>query len=344
MEHRDTPRVVPAEGRARDVRADPRDDAPRFARFVTIPKERRLVFRRLGLAILATMMAAIVLFVVGARVSEKLVRWLHGQPSYQTTFDAIVLEPPPPPWYRGGSALFLDRVRRSARRRDEPFSALAASLADLHREFRLYCWVDRVDRVWKAGPNGIHVRLDYRVPVALVSLPGTEERILLDEDAVILPLTDLDEDKAGILIRIVGPDAPFEPEAGHAWKSVDDTSHGVEKPHEGILAAAKLAAFLRSVLAGEARSIPPPLRRLAIHVRQSQGKSAIYVESAEETMIYWAEPPGIETPGQMTAEERWADLEDWVRRHKGPPIVAPSYLNFTKNGVAIEKWPGTRPK
>src|SRR3954470_2740930 len=100
MEHREIPRIVSAEGRPRDARAEPVADRHRFARFVTSPTERRLVLSRLGLAVLAGVCALIAVGVVGAHVLEKMVRWLHGRPQYQTTFGAIELEPAPPAWYR----------------------------------------------------------------------------------------------------------------------------------------------------------------------------------------------------------------------------------------------------
>src|SRR3954452_23933894 len=159
MEHREMPRLVSGEARLRDATAQPEADRHRFVRFVTLP-ERRLVHSRLRLAIAASVLALIAVGVVGSHVIERVVRWLHGQPEYQVTFGAIVLDPPPPAWYRGESAVFLERVRQAAEREDAPFSALDLDLAALLRDFRLYGWVKRAVWARRKWPNRIIVRLE----------------------------------------------------------------------------------------------------------------------------------------------------------------------------------------
>src|SRR3954451_9213800 len=78
MEHREIPRIVSAEGRPRDARAEPVADRPRVARFVTSPSERRLVLSRLGLSLLASVLTLIAIGVIGSQVVERMVRWLHS--------------------------------------------------------------------------------------------------------------------------------------------------------------------------------------------------------------------------------------------------------------------------
>ena len=169
-------------------------DGRRFARFVTLPTERRLVLRRLGLAVVGGVLAA---GSWSGHVFRNAVLWLHGHPQYQTTFAAIVLDPAPPAWYRGGAAGFLARVRKAAQREDKPFSVLDLRIEELRREFRLYCWVKGVERVERYPLNRIVVRLDYRRPVARADLPGGDVKVplddvLLDEDGVLLPVEDMD--------------------------------------------------------------------------------------------------------------------------------------------------------
>src|SRR4051794_1547254 len=101
MEHREVPRIVSADGRPRDARAELGTDRHRFARFVSSPHERRLVLSRLGLALVTGVFGLIAVGLVGTHVVEKTVQWLHGRPQYRTTFGAIELDPPPPEWYRG---------------------------------------------------------------------------------------------------------------------------------------------------------------------------------------------------------------------------------------------------
>jgi hypothetical protein len=341
VEHRDTARMVTSEGRPRDARPEPEAIGPRFARFVTIPTERRLVLSRLGLAVLSSVLALIVLGVIGTHVIGILVSWLHDQPQYQTTFDAIELTPPPPAWYRGGSSMFLDRVRQAAQRADEPFSALDLRLAELDREFRLYCWVKRVLRVERRWPNRLTVRLEYRRPVARANIPGEAVRVLLDEEGVILPIEDVDvevkvdvkEEMSLPLLRIPGLKAPHEPRLGRVWRT-DDGGEGLGKDDERVVAVVKLAAFLDAALQREPRPIPLALRPVALFWQTNHG---IFIQNAENTMIYWSEFPGSERPGHKTAEQKWADLHAWLERRPPDPVTYPYYLDFTKDGVVIKK-------
>jgi hypothetical protein len=345
MERRETPRMVSPEGRPREerVRAGLRSETNRFARFVALPTERRLVTRRLGLAILAGVLALFAVGVIGSHVLEGMVRWLHNQPTYQTTFDAIALEPPPPDWYRGGRTAFLERVRQAAQREDRPFSVLDIDLNEVLREFRLYCWVKRVRRVERYAPNRLCVQLEYRRPVAWAYLPGGTSRVLLDEDGVILPIEDVEVQRADLLIwikgmdlpliQIVGLDAPYEPQPGHVWKSTE-ALHGLGKANERVLTAVKLAAFFNDALTREAKPIPPALQPVAM---KWQPESGLFVQNAEDTMIYWPQAPGDEAPGQRTAGQRWADLHRWIKRRTPEPIKHPKFIDFTNEGVVVKE-------
>jgi hypothetical protein len=327
MEHRDTPRMVPAEGRPRDARVEPEAEGPRFARFVVLPAERRFVLNRLGLAALASGLALVVVGVVGSSVVEKAVRWLHAQPQYRTTFGAITLVPPPPAWYRGGAAVFLDRVRRGAQREDLPFSALDADLAELGREFRLYCWVKRVGQIRLRSPNRLVVPLEYREPVAMVDVTGAQDWTPIDGDAVILPLEDVGEASVASLIPIFGLGVPYDPRPGQVWKRLD-VARGVGETDVRAFSAARLAAYLKS------KSSRSPLRPVAIH---TTGTSNLYLEIDQKTMVYWAEAPGDEAPGRLKADQKLAMLQRWLLRRPATPIVIPYFLNFSKEGVVVRK-------
>lgn len=340
MERRDTPRMGPAEGRPREerARAEPRAGSNRFTRFVTLPMERRPSFRRLGLAVLAGVLGLCALGVVGSRVFDGMRRWLHDRPQYRTTFGAIALSPAPPTWYRGGRPAFLERVRRAAGRDDRPFSALDLDLDELSRAFRLDCWVERVQRVERHAPNRLVVHLDYRRPVAWAHLPGGTSRVLLDEDGVILPIEDVEVERAdGLLIsvkgmgspliQIVGLDPPYEPRPGHVWKS-NEAPGGLGKANERVLFTVKLAAFFNRALLREAKPIPPALCPVVL---KWQPESGLFVQNAEQTMIYWPPAPGDEM------SERWADLHRWIKRRPPRPIEYPNFLDFTREGVVVKE-------
>jgi hypothetical protein len=284
----------------------------------------RVVLGRVILAVLASAVALAVAGLAGAQVLESLKQWLHSQKQYETTFTAITLDPPPPSWYHGAADGFLRRVRESAQRPDVPFSALDVDLAELDREFRLYCWVKRVRRVEREYPNRIVVHLDYRIPMARAALAVKPIRALVDADGVILPWEDVDEEMAKQLPLICGPDPPFEPRAGRAWLSSDG------KPDERLLAAVKLAAFLESARASR------PLELLSqVKVIHSAPKDGLFIETGESTLVYWVDAPGAERPGSLTAEQKWEMLLRWFPNRPKAPILRPYYLAFRKEGVVI---------
>jgi hypothetical protein len=264
--------------------------------------------------------------VAGSHALDSLKHWLHGQKQYETTFAAIALDPPPPAWYRGGSAGLLQCVRMAARRQDVPFSTLDVDLAALDREFRMYCWVRRVKRVERKWPNRIVVRLDYRRPVARATIPGKSARVLIDDDGVILPWEDVDGELAGRLPLIVGPEPPFDPRPGRFWMSSDGAID------DRLRAAVTLAAFLESAQARASR----PLECLSqMKVIYSLPKNGLFLENGESTLIYWADAPGSEPPGSLTAEQKWTMLSRWCPHRPGTPVRRPYYLAFNKRGVVI---------
>jgi hypothetical protein len=286
----------------------------------------RLVLGRVVLAVAVSALALAVAGLAGAQVLESLKQWLHRQKQYETTFSAIALDPPPPPWYRGATGVFLQRVRESAQRPDAPFSALDVDLAELDRDFRLYCWVKRVRKVERKTPNRIIVQLDYRIPVARALLPEKPVRVLVDADGVILPWEDVDEEMTVKLPLISGTDPPLEPRPGRCWLASDG------KADERLLAAARLAAFL--AFAQTSRPLEVLSQVKVIHSLPNDG---LFVESAQSTLIYWVDAPGVERPGSLTAEQKWDMLRRWLPQRPKAPILRPYYLAFRKEGVVIAK-------
>jgi hypothetical protein len=356
MDRRDTPRrVSPGDEEEDDERDRDRDrERPReardregtgprfgsgrdrFARLVSasLPTERRLAFRKLGPAVAAGVLALAAIGVIGSHVVGRVVRWLHDRPPYQTTFAAIDLEPPPPSYYRGGREAFLGRVRALSHRPEGPFSALDVELEGLARDFRLYGWVRGVGLIERASPNRLTVHLEYRKPVAWAELPGEKAPALLDAEGVILPFGEADAERNGHLvtirgidhplIQVVGLDPPFEPRPGHVWKDGDAPDAGGR-----VLAAVSLAAFFNAKLDREPRPIPRVLQPVFLH---SLPEGGLFVQNAENSMLYWPEGPGL-----PSNDQRWADLHRWIRGRASTDVRRPNYLDFTKDGVVVKK-------
>jgi hypothetical protein len=311
--------MVSAEGRPREPRGEPGRHGPRFARFVSLPRQRHLVLSRLGLAVLSSIIALIVTAVVGWHLLGSLVRWLHNQPVYQTNFSAIELDPPPPDWYRGGSAGFLERVRQAVQREDMAFSALDVDLTELRLQFQRYRWVKRV-RLERRSPNRIIAHLEYRIPVASAPMPDNPPLVLIDEEGVHLPWEDVDEAMSSRLISIKGLDPPVE----------------TGQTDERTLAGVKLAVFLQSALARSGKPHSPVLQPKAIYPAKDQ-ENKFFILNREGTFVYWGESPGAESPGTLSAAEKWKMLQDWLPGRPRTPVRDPFFLRFTKEGVVIDE-------
>jgi hypothetical protein len=328
MEHRESPRIGRVDDRAGDAVTGPAPSR-RFARLVASPAVRRLAVNRVGLAVVASIAILGLVVAAGTLARRSASEFLQRQPEYQLAFKEIALEPPPPAWYRGGTEGFLKRVREEARE-EESFSVLGVDLARLDRAFRLYAWVEKVEQVTRSYPNRVVVRLAYREPVA-VAHSGDQAAVVVDRDGVILPRGEIEWEAAGPLILIAGLPPPVDPRPGRFWKS-GDAAKGTVQADERVLAAARLAAFLKSKQARPESSIPA-LRFMALH---PEVKRQIFVECASMMMILWGDAPGEEPPGQLTAEARWTMLRDWVKENPARVVEHPSYLHFTKTGVSIQ--------
>jgi hypothetical protein len=294
-----------------------------FARLVATPRARRRALTRLGLAALAlglTLAAVVTLMDLAAR-------WLRQQRDYLLPFREITLDPPPPPWYRGGARAFLDRVRKDDPAK-ETISVLGVDFEELTRDFRLYCWVEKVLRVERGYPNRLVVHLRYRIPVA-IGQESSGSFWVIDKDGVILPHQDVDEKLVDRLIQIVNLDPPFDPRPGQVWKS----EKGASRPAEGdehVLAAARLADFLKAMTEREKPLSRPELLQF-LHIQDH----TLFVQYGPSTIVRWGEAPGAEAPGQLSATEKWTMLREWVEAHPNPSDESPSYLviEFTRSGV-----------
>jgi len=232
------------------------------------------------------------------RLGREAVSWLADQPEYQARFSEIVLENPPPNWFKGGSPAFLERVRHLAG------------------------WSESISMI---ETTPIRVRLAYRRPVAYVQL-GNGEQWLIDREATILPLEDVDDDHLGPLIKIVGRGLkpPADPVPGVVWKQ---GVPGAASPDRAILAAASTAAFLLDAQSG---SSTPRIESIITSDFESRG---LFLRTDRGVFVWWRSPPRQEENTEPTADQKWAMLTAWVNSKADPSVPDRDYIAFSRKGL-----------
>jgi hypothetical protein len=309
MEHRAPPRIVAGDDRFKGALQEGGGQIP-LRPFPFARGQRHIHYRRALLLSVATL-AAVALFYLGAQLFRAALNWLHHQPQYQLPFEQIELVPEPPPWFLGGKTVFLEGVRRLARE-TVSISMLESPWEQLRVDFQKYPWVREVERV-SPGQKSLSVRLRYRQPVAFVQ-SSRADQMLLDETGAILNIKDADvgpSSQLSNLVRISGQGLvlPSDFKFGVVWKSrAAGGDH--DEPDRRILAASKLASFLRQPAQLADAERWPALRVMDINVTEFD-PFGLFLKNFEDADIWWREPPGDELPGRPTAEQKWGMLQRW---------------------------------
>jgi hypothetical protein len=329
MEHRELPRIASGD---RPARGALQETAGRFRlrRFDPDRDPRELDFGRAGLLTLVFVAGTAVLLYVAFTANRIAVGWLHHQPQYQFSFSHLRLVPEPPSWYRGGSQEFLKRVHSGAGE-PERFSTLEVTPERIALAFKNYPWVEDVRKVTYA-PGRICVELRYRQPVGWVDLRNGKQQIV-DDKGIILAVEDVDVDQLGQVPKISGDglSPPSDPRAGVVWKSIAAPTD-VAEAEPRILAAARLAGFLRAENRAQDAASSPALRVLEIIVTE-RASPGLFLINAEGAAIWWGRAPGDEGPGALSADQKWAMLVNWQRSTRSRVLKEGDYWAFSKKGV-----------
>ncbi|WP_337174871.1 hypothetical protein [Paludisphaera sp.] len=305
MEYRDLPRIV-----APDDGGDDLGPRPRQRRF-PLARPGRLDARKIATVGMLALSLAAVIFYAGRQALDASVEWLQNQPRYQLPFGEIQLPEPPPDCFRGGTAAFLERVRRNAKE-PEVVSLLKVDPVRLRNAFKAFPWVESVGEI-ERPPGGLVVHLKYRRPVAKVAVSGAGN-FVLDAEGCVLPLEDIDAERVGRLIWIVGNGltAPPRERAGTIWRTAPADSAEVEGLDRAVVEGAKLAAFLLDP--SREADTPPDARVYSITVTEVRGDPVLFVVTDRTAQIQWGRGPGDEEPGELTAVEKWDLLVQQARR------------------------------
>lgn len=303
MEYREPPRIVASDDDGGDA------DFPR--RRFPLARPGRLDTRKISAAVMLALSLTAVVFYAGRQALDAAVQWLQDQPRYQLPFGDVRLPEPPPESFKGGTPAFLERVRRNAKE-PEVVALLKLDPVRLRNAFKSFPWVAEVGAI-ERPPGELIVHLKYRRPVAKVNVAGAGQ-FVLDREGCLLPLEDVDVERVGRLIWIVGRDltAPRGDRAGTIWKTAAVDSPAEEAIDRGVVQAAGLAGFfLDPTREAEA---PADARVYAVTVAESRGNPTLFVETERKVQILWGRGPGDEEPGELTAEEKWEFLLRQARR------------------------------
>jgi hypothetical protein len=329
MEHREPLRIGPGDRRPETAIDSPRDLGSARARpLALVGVARHVAPRRLALLLSAGVATLLALGYLASLATVAAVGWLHRQPFYQLPIDQIRLEPGPPLWYRGGRDAFLEGIRRSGHQ-TKPIGRLDLTPDKLAAIFKNCPWIEEVRVTYP--PDGITVHLRYREPVAYVQI-FQGEQLLVDSQGTILPPGDVDETKLdpARLTRITAQhlESPADPTPGVTWKSKTAETDS-PRPDQRILAAAKLAAFLRDQTQRQSRPDLLALRVGEIIVTDFENRG-LFLLNDEGQIIWWRSAPGEERPGEPTAVEKWKILRKWGESSKRRLLPERDYWRFSQ--------------
>ena len=179
------------------------------------------------------------------------------------------------------------------------------------------------------------MHLKYREPVGVVALVDSGQQ-LVDEHAVLLPLEDVDPVRLGPLIRISGGTglaAPADPRPGVIWKSRTSPG-GLETVNESIVAAAGLAGFI-----ARKRRLSPAENSPALKVIEIMfgdfNRRGLFLVNGERSVIWWWHPPGAESSGEPSAEEKWAMVERLATNDDRTIIAGSRLLGLFGKGCCV---------
>ncbi len=163
--------------------------------------------------------------------------------------------------------------------------------------FARHPWVERVLRVTRLSA-GVRVELEYRRPVCAVR--EGERLRLVDRQGILLPSGGMSRAELERYPQLVGVESPRFATEGEPWGSVR------------VAGGAALADKLSDVWEAWhlARIIPFP-------VVLADGREQVHYNlfTTGGTRIVWGLPPGIESPGEPSAQEKLARLKAYRARH-----------------------------
>ncbi len=197
---------------------------------------------------------------------------------------------------------------------DGRLSLLDDSFAQVVEDaFALHPWVESVERISKQYPQGVHVELTYRRPVAVVEMSGHGSVLFvpIDCQGVHLPSGDVPELRKRYLPRVGG--IVGRPPVGQTW------------PDPRVIGAAELAEKLREQW--EPLCLVDILPSARPEIRDGSRFFVYDLITRGGTRVVWGAAPGAAPPKEDPFDAKLARLQNCVEQHgpldsvRGPAIV-----------------------
>lgn len=254
--------------------------------------------RRAGVLLVAALVAAVAVAVL---LINRLHPDLSARPEYQITAAQIIL-PTPPRWV---PADIRDQVFEKTATSGS-LSLLDDTLSErLAAAFHTHPWVLRVIRVRKSWPTKVHVEVEWRRPVAMIT--GIDGFYPVDEYGVLLPARDFapaDLKRYPIVENVFS--VPLG-RVGEAWG--DPVVNEATALAAALLEPADESSSwwsrlnLAAIVAPRSNSLTTPVDDLEFELRTSGGSAVI-----------WGRGPGSLHPAELSTSRKLERLAEFTER------------------------------
>ncbi|WP_419189728.1 hypothetical protein [Stieleria marina] len=163
--------------------------------------------------------------------------------------------------------------------------------------FATHPWVRQVNSVRKLPGGQIDVRLDYRKPVAMVRVISKHPDVrgssffAVDGEGVLLPPSEFSREETSQYVHIAVPDTYPRGSVGRKFGDFR------------VEAAAKVAAIIAPYNQHAAANRQVTIKTIGVHGDPRQTTvPQLELETASGKKKFWGSSPGMELPGEPTAE------------------------------------------
>jgi hypothetical protein len=169
--------------------------------------------------------------------------------------------------------------------------------AKIASAFASHPWVRSVNSVRKSPHGVIDVRIDYRVPVAMVHVISRHPEVTgssffaVDGEGVLLPTNEFSRSDTNQYVHI---DVPAAYPTGVVGTAFGDLRV------EAAARLAELLAPLHAQIGVKVIGVPGDWRESAVPQLELTTKNGV--------RLFWGSPPGHESPGERTAEMKLQTL------------------------------------